>query len=829
MEKLFEKLYQAETSKTREQVISEKVSEIEKKYGKPIGEVIKEREETLGLIAKMVGKDFGMNVSFGEAGGGSYFVPEDKTIPKEKWNNITLDPMILLEFEGADEFVAAHEGAHRAITKTMEQVALKPKEEREKYAEKIGWGFIHNALEDPVVNNWVGGLYQRTAKILDENYEQQFKKEGAVMSTPQVQSLMDTLGYVPNFVKYGSEVMRYWHKKEYSKDLPEKVKEALKNTRRIAESFYSEVPYTYPTEKDVLLKSKNRWQIYEKGIWPQVQKLIEEDLIDEKLKQYLKDQLKKAMEQMGKDNQEQGEKQKEQQQKEKSGDQKGQEQKNSEQQEGQSGNQKEQQKDGNQQGEQGQQGQEGGQESERQGNQSGKSQAGKTEKMKQQTGEGEGENLEDIMKQFGFDEKEKQEMCDKMKEAAERQKNNQEKLKEKLKNGEISQEEFDKEMEESQGNIPMDMKSMSESAKKKIEEKLKTESKEAQEQMEKAAQESLEKAEDEVNKSIEGKIGPKEEMHQERQERQEKESEEAKKQVQEIAEKLEKQKKEQEKFEEWQKEREGKRNAWEKAVSEQAKTIDELYQLIEEFFQKKKHLRWQKGFSAGGRLDLGAAMQYEADPRNYTRLWEKKIVPEKYDYRFSLLNDQSGSMREGNKAENDLIAKAMVTEVLAGLGIPCEILGFTTSYENNVKKYKSFNEDLNEERERLMKELSKIVSDGGGYTPTYTATEIASESLALERQNTKNHAHFLIVISDGNPYNDPQDSSIEGLKELNERLSKENEQVIIGMGIGNGINEENLKMAYGDDKYVYAENPEEFPKKMAALLEAIFTQSQGIR
>ncbi len=807
MEKSFEKIYQAEIPKTREQVIAEKVSEIEKKYGRPMEEVIKEREETLGLIAKMVGKDFGMKVSFGEIGGGSYFIPEDKNVSKEKWNNIRLDPMTLLEFEGADEFAAAHEGAHRAITRTMEQVALKPKQEREKYAEKIGWGFIYNALEDPAVNNWVGGLYQRTAKILDKNYEQQFSKEGAVMSTPQVQGLIDTLGYVPNFVKYGSEVMRYWHKKEYSKDLPESVKQALKNTQRIAESFYSETPYTYPTQKDILSKAKTRWQIYEKGIWPQVQKLIGEDLIDEKLKQYLKDQLQKAMEQAdGRNQEEQGGEQKEQQQKGKDEGQKGEEQKN-----------------GEQQGEQGRKDQEDGQESGQKSNQDKKSQAGKMGKMRPRAGEG--ENLEDLMDQFGFDEKEKQEMRDKIKEAAERQKNNQEKLKEKLENGKINQEEFDKTTEETRKNMPMDMKSMSESAKKKIEEKLKTEPKEKQGETEKAAQESLGKAEDKANESIEGKIGPKEESHKEREERQEKELEAARKQTQEIAEKLEKQKKEQEKFEKWQKEREGERNAWEKAVSEQAKVIDELYQLIEGFFQKKKHPRWRKGFSAGSRLDLGVAMQYEADPRNYTRLWERKTIPEKYDYRFTFLNDQSGSMREGNKAENDLIAKATVVEVLAGIGIPCEILGFTDSFKDNIRKYKSFNEDLNEEREQLTKKMSKIISEGGGRTPTGEATKIASESLALERQNTKNHAHFLFVITDG----EPTDCDLESLKELNKRLSKENEQVIIGMGIGDGISEENLKTAYEDGKYVYAKNPEEFPKKMAALLEAIFTQSQGIR
>ncbi len=764
MEKSFEQIYQTEpeTPKTSEQIVNEKVSKIEEKYGKPIEEVVKEREKTLGLISHVVGKDFGMKVKFGKIGDGSFFAPEDQNIPRDKWNTITLDPLILLEFEGADEFISAHEGAHRAITRTYEQTGLKPKEEREKMAEKIGWSGIHNiGLEDPAVNNWAGNLYPRTAELSDKNYDASFKQENVIMSTPIVTQMIQMLGYVPNFVKYASELQRFWHKKSYSNDLPQKVKAALNATQRSASSYWAEIPYTHPTEKDVLQKAKIRWQIYEKGIWPFMQAMIEEDLIDEKLKQYLKDQLQKAMEQMEKNDKEK--------------------------------------------------------------------QGGKQEKQ-QTGGQGsDGTDLEDLMEQFGFDEKEKQEMKEKIKEAMERKKEQMEKLKERLRNGKISQKGFDKQTQEAEGNMPIDMKSMSESAKKKIEEKLSKESKEKKKEMVEKAKELLQKAEDEANEDIQGKIGPKEESHEARRERQAKEAEEAKKQAKESARQLEKTQKEQKQFEEWQTEQEAKKTAWEKAVSEQAKTIDELHQLFEDLFKKKKHPHWKPGYSAGHRLDLGAAMQYEADPRNYTRLWEKKTIPEKYDYRFTILNDQSGSMREGTKAENDLIAKALVAEVLAGLGIPCEIFGYTTSHENNVKKYKSFDENLNEERERLMKELSKIVSEGGGNTPTYTATQIASESLALQKENTRNHAHFLLVVTDGVPYNDPISSSIEDLKKLNRRLSEENQQVIIGMGIGDGISEENLKAAYGEDKYVYAKNPEEFPKKMAALLEAIFTQSQRIK
>src|SRR3989344_3850144 len=198
-----ERIYQSSQNEPEESpklpdAINEKVKEIESKYGKPLPEVLKDREEVLERIAKMVGSDFGMKVQFGQVGGGSYFVPEDPQIPRDQWNSIKLDPLTLLEAEGTDEFVAAHEGAHRAITRTIEQVALKPKHEIAKFSEKVGRSYIFNALEDPAVNDWVRSLYPRIGGVMDAAYDTQFEKEGAVMSTPQIQQMTATLGYVPH-------------------------------------------------------------------------------------------------------------------------------------------------------------------------------------------------------------------------------------------------------------------------------------------------------------------------------------------------------------------------------------------------------------------------------------------------------------------------------------------------------------------------------------------------------------------------------------------------------------------------------------------------------
>jgi len=38
-------------------------------------------------------------------------------------------------------------------------------------------------------------------------------------------------------------------------------------------------------------------------------------------------------------------------------------------------------------------------------------------------------------------------------------------------------------------------------------------------------------------------------------------------------------------------------------------------------------------------------MQAEADPRYLDKIWERKTIPHKFDYRFSILVDLSASMK----------------------------------------------------------------------------------------------------------------------------------------------------------------------------------------
>lgn len=742
---------------TKEEFIAKKVTEIESRYGRSINEIVEARGQVLGTIARMVGSDFGMQAHFGEIGGGNRFFPDDNSVPENLRNSVELDPLILLEFDGADEFVAAHEGAHRAITRTLDQVGLKTKKDQDGLASKIGWSAIHNMLEDPAVNDWVGSVYPRISEIMNRNYDEGFQKiaeagSDAVMMVSSTQELVAILGYIPDFVRFGSEVIHFWHLDNYSSDLAPNIRDALSSTQSAAKRFYIDIPYQYPTEKEVLSKAKSRWQTYEKEIWPYVQDLIQNDLTDEKIKQYLKNQLQQAIDQQ------------------------------------------------NQQG---------------------------------QSQNGQGQNLEELMDQFGFNPQEKQEMRDKMNQALDRKADQGQKLREKLASGEISQEEFDEQNQKVDDSLPIDMKSLTSSAKQKMADKLSDEAQETQDQIDQSAKKSLEETEDLVNEELRGKLGPKEETHEERRERQVKDQKAERQRAQKLAEEAAERRIQEEQYKKYLKEQEAKKTHWEKSVSAHATQIDDLYKDIEDLFQKRRHPRWEKGHPSGQRLNMSAAMQYEADPRNYLRLWERKTIPDKMDYRFLFQIDLSNSTNRGQIRDNEFNGTVVADEVVTALGIPSAIVGYTTELGDKgtemVKIYKGFDDDLNTDADRLRPQLSKLMEEGNGYTPTIEATRISSVLLRGQSQQVRENAHFLIVVTDGVPTTiSGQRVDLKMLREENDRLAAENNQVIIGVGIGPGIDEDDLREAYGEGRFVYARNQGTFPGKMADLLRAIFFQTQTV-
>src|SRR6056297_366307 len=131
----------------------------------------------LELIAQRVGSDFGMKIKLGKPGEGSFFNPLE--------NSITLDPEHIKNNKESAKFVAAHEGAHKAITKHPAEIGLAIDKIRELYS-KTGFGFIQNAIEDPAVNDWFQKKLPGLKEYTQNSYDKQFEKDGAVLSTPEV-------------------------------------------------------------------------------------------------------------------------------------------------------------------------------------------------------------------------------------------------------------------------------------------------------------------------------------------------------------------------------------------------------------------------------------------------------------------------------------------------------------------------------------------------------------------------------------------------------------------------------------------------------------------
>ena len=162
-------------------------------------EIPEEVWRTLKIIAQRVGGDFRMEIRLGEPGGGSFFDPED--------GSITFDPLHIKENPDVARFVAGHEGAHRAISPHPEKLGLSPEKIRELYS-RVGFGYLQNVIEDSAVNDWMTERFPGLKEYTRKFYDEEFKGEKAVLSTPEVRRIAAQLGYWPKFAQYGSEVIR---------------------------------------------------------------------------------------------------------------------------------------------------------------------------------------------------------------------------------------------------------------------------------------------------------------------------------------------------------------------------------------------------------------------------------------------------------------------------------------------------------------------------------------------------------------------------------------------------------------------------------------------
>jgi len=705
-------------------------------------EVSKKDWETLKIIAQRMGGDFRMEVKLGKPGGGSFFNPED--------GSITFDPLHIKENPEQAKFVAGHEGSHRAITPHPKELGLSQEEIRELYSQ-IGFGYLQNAIEDPAVNDWMEERFPGLKPYIEKTYDQQFKEENVVLSTPEVQRIAAQLGYWPKFAQYGSEIIRDWHQGRFSQKLDSAVEKALQRTIEDARKSRSTIPNPEKSErKEIIQTAQERFKINTEYIWPEVKKLVEMDLHTEEQRQMLKDFRRKQ--------EELEQKRKEMEQAKKEGDKEKQEglQKEIE------GLEKELDPFKNLPEDVKKELQE----------QIDKAVQEAAEKLNKEIEEKERQAEEAKQRQEQLD-REIQDLEEKAKSAQGKEKEElekqiQEKKAERLAQ-EMKQKQAEKELKEIQDaldniqsgeEMPYPEDELSEKTKQELEKLFNKLPRQKREELRDKAKKQLEDFEDAVNKDLEGKLNEdKQESHRERRERETREKEAERKQ-----EEAEKEREEMEKkLEELRRE---KMTEYDKAYEEVADIINSLYIRLKKFFLPERHPKWRKGFPTGSRLDLEKAMQAEADPRYLEKIWERKTIPHKFDYRFSILVDLSGSM-QGEKIEETFKGVVVLTEVLEKLGIQYEILGFN----DTSRIFKEWKEKLDRHSREKM---AKMKGWSGGGTETTEAIQRAYQELLINLGKD----NFLITLTDGQP-NDP-----EGLKEELAKIIQEKKVKLVGIGLG---------------------------------------------
>ena len=721
-------------------------------------EVPEEEWELLKIIAQRVGGDFDMIVRLGRPGEGSYFDPEDCSI--------TIDPLHIRENPDLAKFVTAHEGGHRAITLNPRDFGLFEREINELYSQ-IGFASLQNFIEDPAVNDWIEERFPGLKPHIKKIYDEQLREEGVVLSTPEVQIIARQLGYWPRFAQFGSEVIRDWHQKRFSRRLDPAVEKALQRTIEYARRSIRSIPDPQKSplsREEIIEAARERFRTNTYYIWPEVRKLVEMDLRTEEQRQMMKDIRQKLKELE--------EKRKELERAKAQGDEE---------------KQKELQREIEElekeldpfnrlpediRKELQEQIDKAIREATEQLSREIEERQKQIEEANQRQKQLE-EEIEDLENKIKDLRKKAKQASSPEREELERQiqeleKQIQEKKIEKLSH-EMRQKQAEEEIKDIQDTLskiqsgeemPYPEDRLSEETKQALEQLFQKLPKPKREEYRKKAKEKLEDFEDAINEGLSGKLNrDKPESHKERREREkrEKEREEKRRRIEEERTRLE------EKLEEMFRE---KMTEYDKIYSEVVDIINSLYNRLREIFSKKSQLKWRTGYPSGQRIDLRMAMQAEADPRYSDRIWERKTIPHEFDYRFCVLVDLSGSM-QGEKIEETFKGIVVLAEVFEKLRIQYEIIGFS----DDVKIFKEWRSKLDK---RLRNELVEMKSWGGGGTDTTNATQIAYERL-LENLGKDN---FLITLTDGQP-NEP-----ETLKEILSRIRKEGKIKLVGIGLG---------------------------------------------
>jgi Mg-chelatase subunit ChlD len=180
-------------------------------------------------------------------------------------------------------------------------------------------------------------------------------------------------------------------------------------------------------------------------------------------------------------------------------------------------------------------------------------------------------------------------------------------------------------------------------------------------------------------------------------------------------------------------------DAYQQARARRSSAIEEIGECLLRHLVTESRMRNRRGFRQGQQLDMRAAMQFEADPALYDRLWMRRTLPTRPDPFFLVLADASGSM-EGDRAHATFDALVILREVCLRLEIPLTIILFHNSAQ--VLQHWSHPEDR-----KVVPGLCTFRNNPNGGTNMVAGLKLA-ERILVQSPHRQRHAW---VLSDGQP------------------------------------------------------------------------------
>lgn len=347
--------------------------------------------------------------------------------------------------------------------------------------------------------------------------------------------------------------------------------------------------------------------------------------------------------------------------------------------------------------------------------------------------------------------------------------------------------EWQKGVEKKEEYMPADLDSLSPEEKEKLKQDFDSLPEEKKRELQEKAEKAFKDFEKEINEEVGGKLSdnPDKKEAREKSKKEISGGEKEKLKEQEQKEAPQKPKEEPKELKDYreliQKTLEKDANIYEKYRREVLPIIDKLENDLREIFVARRANKWLSGFKTGKRIDIKKRIQEKAKgvPAIESKAWQKRELPQEKDYAISLLVDLSGSMR-GEKIKETFKAVIVLAEVLNRLSIKTEILGFN----DRIYGYQKYGDQMSRDiRENMGGILKEVESGRSAYNDDGWALREASER--LERQ--KAEGKFLIILSDGLPEESPQHpGSRYNLHKIIEKIAKETDQKLIGLGIGRG-------------------------------------------